>query len=210
MILPTPVQDIVKELWRRNKHLSEVKPDGTRSSDEQRRSLMKMIAEQTVFSMGAEYGMKSVGVGSTPSKDTLARLRSAGTMQMDAWDLFNGTTLEPNEAPDSFLLTDQIFVPVPPINHLAGGDNGGGTPPPVDLFQLVQNLTQRVDSQQKEITALRKDLIDFKDFCLNTFVQHTEVDHIAVEAVLSKLEVDGSTSRTLAHSHKLTLPLRRR
>ncbi len=214
IVLPTPVQDVVRDLWERNRDLSRVVWDGegreiSRSSDEERRRLLKMIAEQTVFEMGPEYGMKHAG--GAPSKDTLARLRPDGTM--DAWDLFNGVTLEPNHRPESFHLTNQTFVPVAPVNHRAGGtaprdpkDPQDPVPVPVDLTPRVVELERRLELTQKELVQLRIDLGKVWDSTIATELIQQKV----IDAVVAQLEVRGSTGRSIAHSHPIKLPILRK
>ena len=148
IILPKQIQDVVRELWKRNKHLSS----GS-STDEKRRSLTKMIVEQVVYLFGNNYGWKTAGEGRPPSKDSLARKEEDG--RLISWDLFLGTTQEPITDPVSEDITDQIFISVTPVNHLGSTIPSPKVPPsnPIPTNNELARLRQ-------EIADLRKELVE--------------------------------------------------
>lgn len=117
--LPDRVKQIVDQLYEKHKHLAHS------SNDEDRRKLTKMIAEQTRFELGAQWGWKSAHASlQSPSKDAIAYVETGGIhgakQDMMIWDLFNGATREPHEDPHGEK-TSQYFIAEPmitPQNHL--------------------------------------------------------------------------------------------
>lgn len=122
--------------------------DMARGTDDQRRELTKMMAQQFAFEYGREYGIKSADPTRPPSKDAIA-IQFLGRLY--SWDWQNGTTREPQvrvgqEAED---ITGQNFIPVEPFNYL--GDNGDTNNPPdnppEDDEQLAALLQTIIDNQ---------------------------------------------------------------
>jgi hypothetical protein len=121
MRLPDRVQRIVKDLYDAHRNLA-------RGTDDERRQLARMIAEQAHHDdpqpAGARWGHKASTPGNPPSKDAIAKEHLGRLL---AWDLFNGTTREPNDHPDSIDITGQHFIPVAAVNHRGGrADVGSG------------------------------------------------------------------------------------
>lgn len=112
MELPTRVQEIVFALYEANKDLAHATGPET---DEKRRRLARMIAEQARFECGPSWGHKSADPTRPPSKDAIAQIQP--NSKLFAWDLFDGTTRKP-AFHDSIDITDQHFIVVPPVDHL--------------------------------------------------------------------------------------------
>lgn len=119
--LPSDVHAIVVALHARNLKLAN-------GSDDDRRALQKMICETVRARKGRRWGWKSnQGVNVANAKDAIAELPDGmlvlGERQpLYMWDLFNGTTREPNPLPvmSETEHVEQFFVIVEPIDHLAG------------------------------------------------------------------------------------------
>ena len=98
--------------------------DWAKGSDDDRRALTKMMAEQFAFTFGPRWGTKRAA--GPQSKDTLALLLDDGAFDM--WDWQNGSTkaiqVQDGAAPTFQHVADQVFLSVTPTNHL------GMTPPP--------------------------------------------------------------------------------
>lgn len=140
--LPPRAVAIVRLLYDRHPALST-------GTEDQRRALAKLIAEQVRFEFGSAWGWKRADPGRPPSKDAIAQQQPDGRLW--AWDLFLGTTGAPHPTPIWIDITGQVFIPVDPVDHLAtGGGSGGGappvppTPPPssVDLGPILQRLAE--------------------------------------------------------------------
>lgn len=103
-------------------------PRGTPETiDDIARTWCIQFAEQVRFeTKDARYGMKRADPGRPIGKDSLAYNADSGLI---CWDLFTGTgtgTPQLNTDPDSLDIPDQVFVPVPAVDHL-----GGAAPMPV-------------------------------------------------------------------------------
>lgn len=123
MLFPARGVDIVNQLYNTHKDLAE-------GSDDQRRQLTRMMAEQMCFELGSLWGTKKAGPGNPQSKDSIAYKTGATTF--DSWDWQNGTTRQPQVSanqPPSYpgLTLPQEFIEVSPTNHL---EVGGPTEPP--------------------------------------------------------------------------------
>ena len=113
-------QEIVDALYARHTDLA-------RGNDDQRRTLMEMIAQTWHARLGKRFGWKSNhGIGIANSKDGGAEIPEGNEFTPNQrqtlylWDLFNGTTREPHRFPFSEEHNqEQFFVPVEPIDHLA-------------------------------------------------------------------------------------------
>ncbi len=148
MQLPARGQAIVQALY--SQHLDWANsPD-----DDERRKLARAIAEQLRFELGEEWGWKSAH-GNTdrdaPSKDAVAHRRGPfvqGRQLLDIFDLFNGTTRQPNNPAMSGPEEEasQYFVPVDPIDHLGDVVIPPDKPTDPALAAQVAALTARVDA----------------------------------------------------------------
>jgi hypothetical protein len=117
MQFPARGQQIVEAFYALHTDLAQ-------GSDDDRRELTLMIAEQIRFELGAMWGTKSAGPGRPPSKDSIAFL--TGDDRMLGWDWQNGVTREPWPAGEMTDITGQMFIAVAPVDRL------GGTMPPPD------------------------------------------------------------------------------
>lgn len=117
MYLPEPVYRIVVQLSERNRALAE-------GTDDDRRALTKLIAEQVRYSIGPQWGWKSNHAnGHAPSKDAIAFIGDEAVLEnqrqgMFVFDLFNGSTRQPHPLPLKGEWVEQYFIPVRPVNHL--------------------------------------------------------------------------------------------
>ena len=124
MFLPPRVQQIVRALHERHRALSA-------GTDDQRRQLARMIAEQARFELGPTWGSKRADAGRPPSKDAVAQRQPDGKLL--GWDLFNGATREPHANPSSIDISGQVFIDVSPgVDHLGAvfADLPSEPPPP--------------------------------------------------------------------------------
>jgi hypothetical protein len=142
MNLPARVDEIIRTLYERNKALAN-------GSEDDRRTLTRMIGEQNCFELGAQWGTKATSSQAPQSKDAVAFKISTGVM--DIWDWQNGTTRQPqthpNQPPDYPAVKGQYFIECSPVDHLGGG--GGTQPPPPD-----SQLEARVAALEARVQAL--------------------------------------------------------
>ena len=206
MRLPDAAQAIVVALYR--KHL-----DLARGDDDQRRQLTSKIAETVRFTLGPSWGWKSAGSGRPPSKDAIAQQDGA---ILWGYDLFNGATREPNDRPEAENITGQVFIAVPPVDHLGTSvpptippTIPPTTPPSDDLRPRVAALEGGLRALSDALASLSRDVSDLR----------ARVDALpavdvtaAVAAEIARYEVNGSTSRAsfIPHSHTVKLGLQRK
>lgn len=188
MKLPEDVQAIVDQLYARNLVLAN-------GDDDQRRELAGLIAETTRARKGPKWGWKSNhGIDGSRSKDGIAflgdqELKPNERQDLFMWDLFNGTTRKPNVRPMSETEhTDQYFVPVSPVDHLADvvqppvtPPGPTPTPPPpttgkVDLKPIYDSLgklkygREQADAKIAVLTQRMNDLEDLVKRIINAKV----------------------------------------
>lgn len=153
MNLPDFAYQNVVDLYNLHKDLAH-------GSDEQRRELTRMIVEQTTFDDSTGFWGHKAQKHGPPSKDTMGK-REVGVLI--AWDLFNGTTREPNPSPiQSFNLdasTQELlyYMGVDHLNH-----SGGGTPPPDDNDELerrMDELEHRMMLLENNLNQLDKEAV---------------------------------------------------
>jgi hypothetical protein len=114
MTYPARVQEILNSLYAQNTTLAK-------GTDDDRRAFTMLVAQQVCYELGPQWGTKKASETRPLSKDTLA---FNGPDQLHGWDLINGTTREPNTFPEEINpneMREQVFVPVPPVNHLKSG-----------------------------------------------------------------------------------------
>lgn len=159
MKLPQRVKDIIWILYDLHRALAH-------GSDENRRALTRIIAEQVRYELGNLWGTKAQTPSHPPSKDTLAllmvtewqepvqvdalvqhaiqehmsRAQSIGITTMWAWDWQNGETRQPWPDPESRTITGQHFIAVEPINHLGSAPPEPPSPPAITLDDVVRRL----------------------------------------------------------------------
>ena len=147
MNMPARGVGIINELYAKNSVLA----NGT---EDQRRFLTRMVAEQMRHELGINWGTKSTSSDAPQSKDGIAFKLSEGVM--DVWDSQDGTTRKPilrvNQPPDYPSLTGQHFIEVKPINHLAveptngGGDTDDGDEDDDQLILVLKQLKDGLDT----------------------------------------------------------------
>jgi hypothetical protein len=148
MRLPDSVQQIVNTLYARNYGLAH-------GTDDERRSLTKLIVEQTVFALpGQGWGWKSADPTRPPSKDGIAKQQDGRLL---GFDLFNGGTRAPNDHPASEDITGQYFIAVAGVDHLGGSVPvpAPQTPPPASSPDPA--LLARIASLEEENRRLEAD-----------------------------------------------------
>lgn len=115
MNLPARVDEIIRTLYEQNLKLAN-------GSEDDRRTLTRMIAEQNCYELGLAWGTKATSSQAPQSKDAVAYRLAPGLM--DVWDWQNGTTRQPQthpgKPPDYPNLSGQYFIEVSPVNHLGG------------------------------------------------------------------------------------------
>lgn len=216
--LPADVHAIAVALHARHLPLAQ-------GSDDDRRALQKKICETVCARKGPAWGWKSNhGVGVANAKDAIAQLPDGAAMTLGLrqplymWDLFNGGTRAPNPLPvmSETEHVDQFFVPVEPIDHLAGvvvQPDPVKPPPgdkPVDLSPVMAQLkalTEALGHLSGEIDALK----------VRPVVDQAAVGKAVstmLEAMLPGYEVAGDTSvmgsGRLRHSHGVKLAITRK
>jgi hypothetical protein len=160
MQLHPRVDEITAALYKRHTHLAK-------GTDDQRRELTKMIAEQVVFEFpNAEFGWKSAEKGRPPSKDAIAQKQPTG--RIFAWDLFNGTTREPIPGGLWHDITTQHFIEVEPVDHLGVRDEDVHDGPIEDIdeddledelvpvMSALDELHQKADALSSHLTAISR------------------------------------------------------
>jgi hypothetical protein len=167
MRLPDGVQAIVDALYHQFTSLAH-------GDDDQRRELTKKIVEQVTFQFpGQNYGWKSAHAhGLAPSKDSLAKRlvpfpadTPAPAGALISWDLFNGSTREPNRLPESSDIPGQYFLPLAGVNHLGTAPvpvpvpvpPSPGTPMPVPPDALADILRRLEKLEGPRTVAIRTD-----------------------------------------------------
>lgn len=104
-------------------------PAGPEAEDRARKWTIG-LAEQIAFEHpGQGYGCKRADPGRPISKDAIAQAQVDG--RLVAWDMLSGAgTGSPVlvQHPEAMDITGQVFVTVPPVDHLSNG----GTPTPPD------------------------------------------------------------------------------
>jgi len=119
MKIPQRVYEIIVELYNRNTVLA-------RGSDDARRSLTMLMAEQVRFELGSEWGTKRADKGRPLGKDSISYFHDGELMNYDWQD---GSTRKPHSPPGNMeSLPTQVFVSVNSVDHLGkgSGNTGGG------------------------------------------------------------------------------------
>lgn len=116
------------------------------------------FAEQVAFELpGQGYGVKRADGGRPIGKDSLAR--KVGD-RIDGWDLLIGAgdgTPEIADNPKYHDISDQVFVPVTPTNHLGSPEpEPEPEPQPVDLSAVLAQL-QAMSARLDEAAEASKD-----------------------------------------------------
>jgi len=145
-------------------------------SDDDRRALTKMMAEQFAFTFGPRWGTKRAA--GPQSKDTLALLLSDGAFDM--WDWQNGSTkqiqVQDGAAPTFQHVADQVFISVTPVNHLGEPEQPDDAEPDEDeptnptlletltaLALQLQEIPKALQAQADLLTAMSVALAQIRD-----------------------------------------------
>lgn len=194
------IQEILNTLYARNLPLAY-------GTDEQRRSLTQLIIEQVVFEFPTgQYGSKRA-VGGAQSKDVLAQQLPD---RLIGWDLFNGTTREPNQFPENIELPGQIFISIQGVDHLNLVIDAPANPPPVGkteiqrLQEVVSRLSQEVLELKTQQSHMQADIQELR----TAPVIPASVDTALLTELLKQYGVEGKTERDmLGFQHKVRLRL---
>lgn len=121
-------------------------------TDDQRRALTKLIAEQAAHDLGMQWGTKTAGAGRPPSKDAIAQMLSDGRLL--SWDWQNGETRNVSASRDLEDITGQQFIPVVPSNHLGEFGTPVVVPPPVPASSQVLGELRELREELRRLTAM--------------------------------------------------------
>lgn len=153
-------------------------PDLAKGTDDQRRALTTMIAQQAAFELGPQWGTKASSRTNPASKDAIAFLSATGTLW--GWDSLNGTTREVSDSLEMEDITGQFFIPVVPQDLLGqtGETPGRSTPvePPAPVLGAVEDALRAFRAE------VRSDLERLK--------QQTAEDHGTLAAQADRIYVD--------------------
>jgi hypothetical protein len=208
--LPDDVHAIVVALHAR--HLTLAK-----GSDDDRRILQQKICETVRARKGDRWGWKSNhGIGIANAKDAIAELPAGATFTPNdrqplyIWDLFNGSTRDPNAQPvmSETNNVEQFFVPVEPIDHLA--DAPVPPPPAPPPPAPVEDWKPAVARLQQDVAALTARLKELRE-------NHDATYHLALalndrltaleNTPVPTYQATGTTSREWGHAHKISVTL---
>lgn len=131
MKLPRPVYDTCKRYADRFPP-PQIRPGESPSSHEQRcREWTVRMAQQVVFEHGPSYGAKKASPTRPISKDSLAHKDGS---EQDAWDMLHaagsGHPTFVTYPPQAHDIDGQVFVSVPPVNHLGSPEPPEPPEPP--------------------------------------------------------------------------------
>lgn len=163
--LPDDVHAIVVALHAQH-------PDLAHGSDDDRRTLQRRVCETVRARKGERWGWKSNHPnGAAPAKDAIAQLPDGERytpnvrQRLHIWDLVNGGTRQPFAQPVMSIADGsevQYFIPVAPIDHLAGAAPSPSPEPPpappVDLSPLlayIQELEERIERLESRKIAIK-------------------------------------------------------
>lgn len=139
--------EIINQLYNLNIPLA-------RGTDEQRRKLTRMIAEQLAFEFGPDWGTKASSPSNPQSKDSISfRLNS---QSFDNWDWQNGDTREPQVrvGQPGQTITGQFFIQVNPTNHIGTIPNPPPIPDPPPSDDVMRVLAEIKANQTLILNAL--------------------------------------------------------
>jgi hypothetical protein len=114
MEFPLRATEIVQALYAKHRNLAE-------GDDDTRRVLMRTIAEHLAFELDWHYGVKSAGVGRPQGPSTIAYESPdgfGGWRILDGDGSVTGVANSPIPHPPYQSFAGQVFIPVPPTNHL--------------------------------------------------------------------------------------------
>jgi hypothetical protein len=111
---PPRATEILQALHAKHRDLAE-------GNDDTRRALMRIIAQQLAFELGSHYGVKSAGVGRPQGPSTIAYESPdgfGGWRVIDGDGSATGVVNGPIPHPPFQSFSGQVFIPVPPTDHL--------------------------------------------------------------------------------------------
>ncbi len=183
MYLPARVIQIVQALYSRNTVLA-------RGTDDQRRQLVMLIAQQVRFELGPSWGTKRADPGRPLSKDAIAQKQPDGTLL--AWDLIGGASRKPFPNPGSIDISKQVFVAVEPFDYLGVGVVVPPPPPPSET------------SLQDQINKIAESLV-ITSLGVNNLAFRLDVAVKALELLTARVNAPIRTTNSLYHSHEVKL-----
>lgn len=179
-------------------------PDLAHGTDDQRRELTRLIAEQVRFELGEWWGRKQADWTRPVSKDAIAFREVLG--RMFSWDWQNGDTRAPNPPGEMEDVTGQVFVPVDPIDHLSATPGPSSPIPPMpiptpdpssDLLVRLVALEQSHVELGVKVESIRQQLEQFHETDKTLGVLITRLG--------KPLEV--RVGRALLHSHSASVKI---
>jgi hypothetical protein len=114
MNLPPRAGEIIQALYEKHRDLAE-------RDDDSRRDLMRIIAGQLSFELGAQYGVKAAGIGRPQGQSTIAYESHDG---LGGWRILDGDGSvtgiinAPIPHPPYQAFDGQIFIPCAPMDWL--------------------------------------------------------------------------------------------
>lgn len=158
MQFPLRAQAIVDALFAQHEPLAK-------GTEDDRRALTLMMAQQLCFELGPHWGTKSSSPTNPQSKDALAFRDDVGFLVCFDWQ--NGGDREVIRFPTALEIPGQHFIAVFPINHLDVLEIEPPQPLPpahatelwdfrVKVEALFLELFTKLDAQHKELLAVAK------------------------------------------------------
>jgi len=135
-------------------------PALAKGSDEERRSLTSFIAEQMCFELGSGWGTKRADANRPLSKDAIAFRNADNTIEI--WDWQNGTTRARQVqagAPPTESHSRQVFVAVPPVDHLGVVGRPPDSPGP-PVLEPDDEFARLIDEAALRICSAIGELVD--------------------------------------------------
>ncbi len=186
MYLPARVIQIVQALYSRNTTLAQ-------GTDDQRRQLVMLFAQQVRFELGPSWGTKRADPGRPLSKDAIAQKQPDGTLL--AWDLIDGASRKPFPNPGSIDISKQVFVAVEPFDYLGVGVPIVPPPPPPPVES--KGLQDQINSLQQALATVALEVSNLA-FRLDVAVK-------ALELLTARVNAPIRTTNSLYHSHEVKL-----
>lgn len=180
-----------------------------KGTDAQRRSLSRMMAEQTRFELGPTWGHKSASPTRPPSKDAIAA-REGGRLWV--WDWQNGTSraVQVRAGSEGEDVTGQHFIDVSPGHDHLGvrvRPAPGPTPPPPPVPmppspEFVDDLIEDLAIINREIVQLRT-MMNSQSATLAAHSGQIDDTRTRLNVLIDHLRQPISTSRDAWHAHKI-------
>jgi hypothetical protein len=156
---PPRVAEIVEALYRQHIDLAT-------ESDDSRRVLARLIAEQCCFEFGSAWGVKASTPHNPQGQSTLAFNGPEGLVGW-RWQDNDGSVTGIKHAPiphppmQSF--AGQFFMPVTPVDHLRVGTTSGGpaeplppSPPSLSPPPSLSDIAARIDRLEAQLARVEQ------------------------------------------------------